>query len=177
VRCRPRRCSCRRQNLRSAPASTSRPFQLIAGSEVSINCRFWVSTEGATVCPPRWQRSWPCPIVPCCARWATAVFDGVGRIPFVTVVYNDNALSLIQVAQARRGYVDYGVRYGAIDFAAVSAALGAWSRRVTTLDELSAAVKEARALDVPAVIEVPIDPAEYHAHAAPPRQRRTPRVP
>jgi hypothetical protein len=48
---------------------------------------------------------------------------------------------------------------------------------VTTLDELSAAVKEARALDVPAVIEVPIDPAEYHAHAAPPRQRRTPRVP
>jgi acetolactate synthase-1/2/3 large subunit len=92
------------------------------------------------------------------------------RIPFVTVVYNDSALSLIQVAQARRGYADYGVRYGAIDFAAVSAALGAWSRRVATLDELSAAVQEARALDVPAVIEVPIDPAEYHAHAAPSRR-------
>jgi len=45
VWCRPRRCSCRRQNLRSAPASTSRPGQLIAGFEVSINCRFWVSTE------------------------------------------------------------------------------------------------------------------------------------
>jgi hypothetical protein len=28
------------------PASTSRPGQLIAGFEVSINCRFWVSTEG-----------------------------------------------------------------------------------------------------------------------------------
>jgi hypothetical protein len=26
-------------------ASTSRPAQLIAGFEVSINCRFWVSTE------------------------------------------------------------------------------------------------------------------------------------
>jgi acetolactate synthase-1/2/3 large subunit len=78
---------------------------------------------------------------------------------------------------ARRGYVDYGVRYGAIDFAAVSTAPGAWSRRVTTLDELSAAVKEARARAVLAVIEVPIDPAEYHALAAPPRQRRTPRVP
>ncbi len=87
-------------------------------------------------------------------------------IPFITVVYNDRALSLIQVAQARRGYVDYGVRYGAIDFAAASAALGAWSRRVTTLEELSAAVEEARTLNVPAVIEVPIDPAEYHAHAA-----------
>ena len=45
VWCRPRRCSCRRQNLRSALASTSRPGQLIAGFEVSINCRFWVSTE------------------------------------------------------------------------------------------------------------------------------------
>jgi acetolactate synthase-1/2/3 large subunit len=87
------------------------------------------------------------------------------KIPFVTVVYNDSALSLIQVAQARRGYTDYGVRYGAVDFAAASAALGAWSRRVTTLDELAAAVTEARRLDVPAVIEVPIDPAEYHAHA------------
>ncbi len=87
------------------------------------------------------------------------------RIPFVTVVYNDSALSLIQVAQARRGHPDYGVRYGAVDFAAASAALGAWSRRVTTLDELAAAVTEARRLDVPAVIEVPIDPAEYHAHA------------
>src|SRR2546422_891372 len=42
---RPRRCSCQRRNLRSVPASTSRPGQLIAGFEVTINCRFWVSTE------------------------------------------------------------------------------------------------------------------------------------
>jgi acetolactate synthase-1/2/3 large subunit len=87
------------------------------------------------------------------------------RIPFVTVVYNDNALSLIQVAQERRGHADYGVRYGSVDFAAASAALGAWSRRVNTLNELVAAVKEAQALDAPAVIEVPIDPWEYRAHA------------
>jgi len=87
------------------------------------------------------------------------------RIPFVMVVYNDSTLSLIQVAQQKRGYADYGVRYGAVDFAAASAALGAWSRRVATLDELAAAVAEARSLDVPAVIEVPIDPTEYHAHA------------
>ena len=87
------------------------------------------------------------------------------RIPFVTVVYNDNALSLIQVAQERRGHPDYGVRYGSVDFAAASAALGAWSRRVNTLAELASAVKEAQALDAPAVIEVPIDPREYRAHA------------
>ena len=87
------------------------------------------------------------------------------RIAFTTVVYNDNALSLIQVAQQRRGHVDYGVRYGSVDFAAAAAALGAWSRRVETLDELDRAVTDARRLEVPAVIEVPIDPTEYHAHA------------
>jgi len=87
------------------------------------------------------------------------------RIPFITVVYNDCALSLIRVAQAKRGHVDYGVRYGAVDFAAASAAMGAWARRASTLDELEAAVREAQRLDVPAVIEVPIDPAEYDAHA------------
>jgi acetolactate synthase I/II/III large subunit len=88
------------------------------------------------------------------------------HIPFVTVVYNDNTLSLIQVAQQRRGHEDYGVRYGPVDFAAASAALGAWSRRVSTLDELEQAVTEARRVDRPAVIEVPIDPAEYLSHVA-----------
>jgi acetolactate synthase-1/2/3 large subunit len=93
------------------------------------------------------------------------------RIHFVTVVYNDSALSLIDVAQKRRGFPDWGVRYGAVDFAAASAALGAWSRRVTTMGELETAVKEARRHDGPSVVEVMIDPAEYAAHAAGPRSR------
>jgi hypothetical protein len=45
----------RRRNQCSVPASTSRRrVQLIAGFEVSINCRFWVSTEeiGAELMPP-----------------------------------------------------------------------------------------------------------------------------
>jgi acetolactate synthase I/II/III large subunit len=86
------------------------------------------------------------------------------RLRFVTVVYNDSALSLIQVAQERKGYPDYGVRYGEIDFAAASAALGAWSRRVRTLPDLEAAVKEGLRENGPAVVEVMIDPAEYRAH-------------
>ena len=83
---------------------------------------------------------------------------------FVTVVYNDSALSLIQVAQERKGYPDYGVRYGEVDFAAASAALGAWSHRVRTMAELKAAVQEAMRHNGPAVVEVMIDPAEYRAH-------------
>jgi len=87
------------------------------------------------------------------------------RIAFVTVVYNDSALSLIDVAQQRRQYPVCGVRYGSIDFAAASAALGAWSCRATTLDELAAAVKAAqRVEDRPSVVEVPIDPTEYRSH-------------
>ena len=86
------------------------------------------------------------------------------RLRFVTVVYNDSALSLIQVAQERKGYPDYGVRYGDVDFAAASAALGAWARRVRAIPELETAVREAGRQDGPAVIEVIVDPAEYRAH-------------
>ena len=91
------------------------------------------------------------------------------RIPLVVVVFNDRALSLIQVAQERRGMADFGVRYGDVDFAAASRALGAWAVRVDTLPALDAAIDDAQRHDGPAVIEVLVDPAEYRAHAAAPR--------
>ena len=50
---RPRRCSCLRRNICSSPASTSRPSAVVAGFQVSINGRFWVSTEGGLGAPPR----------------------------------------------------------------------------------------------------------------------------
>jgi len=52
-----------------------------------------------------------------------------------------------------------------VDFAAASAALGAWARRVETMGELRMAVKDAMQQRGPAVIEAIIDPAEYRAHA------------
>ena len=45
VWCRPRRCSCREGSRRPRPRQRLGRRQLIAGFEVSINCRFWVSTE------------------------------------------------------------------------------------------------------------------------------------
>jgi acetolactate synthase I/II/III large subunit len=86
------------------------------------------------------------------------------RLPFVTVVYNDSALSLIDVAQQNRGYPTYGVKYGAVDFAAVAAGFGVWSRRVETMDALESAVREGLRVDGPVVIDALVDPAEYPAH-------------
>jgi len=83
------------------------------------------------------------------------------RLHFVTVVYNDSGLSLIDASQQRRGYPATGVRYGSVDFAAASAGLGAWSRRVDTLDALDAAVREAQRIDRPALVDAVVDPAEY----------------
>jgi hypothetical protein len=42
---RPRRCSWQRENMRSSPASTSRLLGVVAGFQVSISGRFWVSAE------------------------------------------------------------------------------------------------------------------------------------
>ncbi len=91
------------------------------------------------------------------------------RLNVVTVVFNDRALSLIRVAQSRRGLPDCGVGYGEVDFARIAGGLGAWARRVASLDALGAALDEALAAGRPAVIDVAIDPAEYSAHAARPK--------
>jgi acetolactate synthase-1/2/3 large subunit len=94
------------------------------------------------------------------------------RIHFVTVVYNDDSLSQIEAAQRRRRHPVHGVRYRHVDFAAVAAVLGAWSRRVETLDELGAAVREAREVDAPVVIDALVDPTEYHIQQGPLERER-----
>jgi acetolactate synthase-1/2/3 large subunit len=86
------------------------------------------------------------------------------RIPFTTVVYNDSALSLIDVAQQNRGYPTCGVKYGCVDFAAVASGFGVWSRRVDTMEALENAVRDAQQVEGPAVIDAVVDPAEYAAH-------------
>jgi len=83
------------------------------------------------------------------------------RLHFVIVVFNDSSLSLIDAAQQRRGYPSLGVRYGPVDFAAASAALGAWARRVDTMEQVDEAVRDARRAERIAVIDAVVDPAEY----------------
>jgi acetolactate synthase-1/2/3 large subunit len=94
----------------------------------------------------------------------TCARHGLGVI---IVVYNDSGLSLIRVVQEYRGYPDYGVGFGAVDFAVAAEAFGAWSARVETLEQLDTAVREGLEIRRPIVVDVRIDPAEYLAHAAP----------
>jgi acetolactate synthase-1/2/3 large subunit len=89
------------------------------------------------------------------------------RLHFITVVYNDSSLSLIHVAQQNRGHEPYGVDHGSVDFAAVAAGLGAWTRRVRTMAELDAAVRDGMTIDRPVVIDAVVDPAEYRAQNSP----------
>ena len=93
-----------------------------------------------------------------CAELETCVRE---RLHFLTVVYNDSSLSLIHVSQANRGHEPYGVDHGSVDFAAVAAGFGAWTRRVRTMSELDAAVREGLTIDRPVVIDALVDPAEY----------------
>jgi acetolactate synthase-1/2/3 large subunit len=94
----------------------------------------------------------------------TCVREG---IRFVTVVYNDRQLSLIQVIQQNKGLPMYGVEYGPVDFAAAARALGAEGFRVESADELDAAVKQATRADRLAVVDVQVDPTEYLSHTRP----------
>ena len=94
------------------------------------------------------------------------------RLHFVTVVYNDSSLSLIDASQQRRGYPTLGVRYGRSISPPRLPRLGAWARRVETMEELDAAVREALTVDRPAVIDAVVDPAEYFPRIEPGARRK-----
>ena len=89
------------------------------------------------------------------------------RLHFVTVVYNDDSLSQIESAQRRRRLPVHAVRYRHVDFAAVAATLGCWSRKVDSLDQLAAVVQEAQGIDAPVLIDAQVDPTEYDTQQGP----------
>lgn len=86
---------------------------------------------------------------------------------FVTVVYNDRQLSLIQVIQQNKGLPRRGVEYGPVDFAAAARALGAVGFQVESIADLDTAVNDALHADRLAVVDVRVDPTEYLSHTQP----------
>jgi acetolactate synthase-1/2/3 large subunit len=79
----------------------------------------------------------------------------------VTVVFNNNAYgNVLRDQQQRYGGRVIGAELENPDFVALAESFGVWARRVETADGLRSALDEALGLDVPAVIEVPVEPRD-----------------
>jgi acetolactate synthase I/II/III large subunit len=82
----------------------------------------------------------------------------------IVIVFNDAALSLIEIKQRPAGQGgEEAVRYRPVSFAAAAAAMGAAGATVTSERELVAALTDALARPGPTVIDASVDPACYPA--------------
>jgi len=82
----------------------------------------------------------------------------------IVIVFNDAALSLIEIKQRPAGQGgEEAVRYRRVSFAAAAAAMGAAGAAVTSERELAAALADALARPGPTVIDAAVDPACYPA--------------
>ncbi len=84
-------------------------------------------------------------------------------LSFVTVVFNDDCLSLIRIAQEGRGFPATGVSSLPVDFARVAEGFGAKGFRVRTREEFIPAIEQALASEGPVVVDVRLDSRLYDA--------------
>jgi acetolactate synthase-1/2/3 large subunit len=96
----------------------------------------------------------------CIAELATAAEAGA---PCITIVFNDGALSLIDIKQQQRQLPPEGVRWARPDFAAIAEGFGATGFRAATEAEYITALEAAFALQGPSLIDVTVNPAGYAA--------------
>jgi len=101
----------------------------------------------------------------CLGELATAARLGC-RI--AVIVFNDAALSLIEVKQRRQGRATTDIQYPAVDFAAIAEGLGCRAWRADPNDDLPSILTQAfdhtfAAGAGPAVIDVAVDPSGYPA--------------
>jgi acetolactate synthase-1/2/3 large subunit len=99
----------------------------------------------------------------CLGELATAAQE---RARVVLIVFNDGALSLIDIKQQSRKLPVTGVRWRRPDFAAAMRGLGGRGYRVRTLAEYRRALARAFAGEGPALIDVVVDPSGYRAQLA-----------
>ncbi len=94
----------------------------------------------------------------CLAELSTAV-QANARV--VTIVFNDGALSLIDIKQQQRHLPTRGVRWNRPDFAAVMRGLGGRGYRVEDEHGYRPALAAALSGEGPALIDVVVDPGGY----------------
>lgn len=85
------------------------------------------------------------------------------RARLVTVVFNDGALSLIDIKQQQRQLPPEGVRWRRPDFAKVAEGFGVRGFVATDADAFRAALRAAFAHDGPSLVDVHVDPSGYPA--------------
>lgn len=97
---------------------------------------------------------------PCLGELATAARHS---LPITALVFNDAALSLIDVKQQQRGFKANEVRYPGINFADIAEGANWRSYRVNNPRELQMSLKKAMKGTTPALIDVTVDAAGYRA--------------
>ena len=83
------------------------------------------------------------------------------RLPLVIVVFDDQALSLIEVKQEQRGLAGASMRYVGPDFPALARAFGIRAWIAEDEESFRNALVAAQATAAPALIDARIDPSGY----------------
>ena len=94
----------------------------------------------------------------CMGELCTAVEQ---QAQVIVIVFNDSALSLIDIKQQSRALESNGVRWQHHDFAGIMRALGGFGASVTTEQEFVTAMATALETKGPSLIDVSIDPSGY----------------
>ena len=94
----------------------------------------------------------------CLGELCTAVEQ---QAQVIVIVFNDSALSLIDIKQQSRSMKPEGVRWRHHDFAATMEALGGVGVRVSNEQEFVEGMQRALACDGPSLLDVSIDPSGY----------------
>ena len=85
------------------------------------------------------------------------------RLPITVIVFNDAALSLIEVKQEQRGYAGASMRYAGPDLAALAKSFGVAARVVTDEAAFTSALVAAQGEAGPLLVDARIDPSGYRA--------------
>ena len=83
------------------------------------------------------------------------------RLPITVIVFNDAALSLIEVKQEQKGYTGASMRYAGPDLAALARSFGVAARVATDEAGLRGALIAAQGEAGPTLIDARIDPSGY----------------
>ena len=88
------------------------------------------------------------------------------QLPVKIVVFNNSTLGLVKLEMFVGGYPDFAVDVPETDFAAIAAAMGIFSVRVTDPALLEAGIASAFAHDGPALVDIVTDPLALSLPAA-----------